>query len=96
MGIFPKDRDLTQAPKEVELEVRASDLRQRAETVELRLDAFLVVHLTWRSRNSIQELIRAGQVLVDPRRPIIRAGPASRRSRSVRVGACGTDRASSS
>jgi 23S rRNA pseudouridine1911/1915/1917 synthase len=69
MGIFPKDRDLTQAPKEVELRVDASDLRQRAENVELRLDAFLVLHLTWRSRNSIQELIRAGQVLVDASTP---------------------------
>jgi len=69
VGIFPKDRDLTQSPKEVELEVRASDLRQRAEAVELRLDAFLVLHLTWRSRNSIQELIRAGQVLVDASTP---------------------------
>ena len=29
MGIFPKDRDLTQSPKEVELRVDASDLRQR-------------------------------------------------------------------
>jgi len=69
MGLFAKDRDLTQAPKEVELRVDASDLRQRAEAVELRLDAFLVLHLTWRSRNSIQELIRSGQVLVDATTP---------------------------
>jgi len=69
MSLFPKDRDLTQAPKEVELRVQASDLRMRAETVELRLDAFLVLHLHWRSRNSIQELIRSGQVLVDATTP---------------------------
>ena len=69
MGIFPKDRDLTQVPKEVELRVDASDLRQRAEAVEIRLDAFLVIHLTWRSRNSIQGLIRGGQVLVDGSTP---------------------------
>jgi 23S rRNA pseudouridine1911/1915/1917 synthase len=69
MGLFPKDRDLTQAPREVELKVDASDLRQRAEAVEIRLDAFLVLHLTWRSRNSIQELVRAGQVLVDASTP---------------------------
>jgi 23S rRNA pseudouridine1911/1915/1917 synthase len=69
MGLFPKDRDLTQSPKEVELRVDASDLRQRAEAVELRLDAFLVLHLTWRSRNSIQELIKGGQVLVDASTP---------------------------
>src|SRR5258707_2548060 len=69
MGIFPKDRDLTQAPKEVELRVDASDLRQRADAVEIRLDAFLVLHLTWRSRHSIQELIRGGQVLVDGSTP---------------------------
>jgi 23S rRNA pseudouridine1911/1915/1917 synthase len=69
MGLFPKDRDLTQSPKDVELRVDASDLRQRAEAVELRLDAFLVLHLTWRSRNSIQELIKSGQVLVDASTP---------------------------
>jgi 23S rRNA pseudouridine1911/1915/1917 synthase len=69
MGLFPKDRDLTQAPKEVELRVDASDLRMRAEDVEIRLDAFLVGQLTWRSRTSIQELIKSGQVLVDPSTP---------------------------
>ena len=53
MGLFPKDRDLTQSPKEV----------------ELRVDAFLVRHLTWRSRTSIQDLIRDGQVLVDASTP---------------------------
>src|SRR6186713_203834 len=69
MGLFPKDRDLTQSPKEVELRVDASDLRMRTDAVEIRLDAFLVRHLTWRSRTSIQDLIRDGQVLVDASTP---------------------------
>ena len=69
MGLFPKDRDLTQAPKEVELRVDASDLRVRTEAVEIRLDAFLVLHLTWRSRTSIQDLIKSGQILVDASTP---------------------------
>lgn len=66
MGLFPKDRDLTQAPKEVELRVDASFFRLRAEDLEMRLDAFLAAHLTWRSRTSIQALIKDGYVLVDP------------------------------
>ncbi|MDZ4773611.1 MAG: RluA family pseudouridine synthase [Planctomycetota bacterium] len=66
MGIFKKDRDLTQAPKEVELRVDASFFRMRAEELEMRLDAFLAAHLTWRSRASIQELIKDGYVLIDP------------------------------
>src|SRR6185436_20063506 len=55
--------------KEVELRVDASDLRMRTELVEIRLDAFLVRHLTWRSRTSIQDLIRGGQILVDASTP---------------------------
>src|SRR5262245_13232384 len=66
MGLFPKDRDLTQAPKEVELDVSASFFRARADEFEMRLDNFLAAHLTWRSRTSIQELIKDGFVLVDP------------------------------
>lgn len=66
MGLFPKDRDLTVAPKEVELRVDASFFRARAEDLEMRLDAFLAAHLTWRSRTSIQELIKDGYVLIDP------------------------------
>jgi 23S rRNA pseudouridine1911/1915/1917 synthase len=69
MGLFPKDRDLTQSPKEVELRVTASDFRMRTEAVEVRLDAFLVRHLSWRSRTSIQDLVRSGQVLVDATTP---------------------------
>jgi 23S rRNA pseudouridine1911/1915/1917 synthase len=66
MSIFPKDRDLTQAPTKVELEVHASFFRARADEFEMRLDNFLAAHLTWRSRTSIQELIKDGFVLVDP------------------------------
>jgi len=69
MGLYPKDRDLTQAPTHVELRVDASDFRMRPEAVEIRLDAFLVLRLTWRSRTSIQDLIRSGQILVDASTP---------------------------
>ncbi|MFN0009636.1 MAG: RluA family pseudouridine synthase [Planctomycetota bacterium] len=69
MGIYPKDRDLTQAPTHVELRVDASDFRLRPEAVEIRLDAFLVLRLTWRSRTSIQDLIRSGQILLDASTP---------------------------
>src|SRR5829696_3343849 len=74
MGIFPKDHDLTRAPREIELRVDGSDLRVRTEDVDIRLDAFLVRHLTWRSRSSIQDLIWNGFVLVDPSSPDRPAG----------------------
>lgn len=69
MGIFGKERDLTQVQKEVELRVDASFFRARAEELEMRLDAFLTAHLTWRSRTSIQALIKDGYVLIDPSTP---------------------------
>ena len=69
MGLFPKDRDLTQAPTQVELDVDCSDLRMKAAEVHIRLDAFLAKHLTWRSRTSIQALIHDGFVLVDASSP---------------------------
>src|SRR6185369_11765747 len=69
MGLFPKDRDLSQAPREVELAVDASSLNMRAEDVDIRLDAFLARHLTWRSRTSIQGLIKSGHALVDASTP---------------------------
>lgn len=69
MGIFGKERDLSQVQKEVELRVDASFFRTRAEELEMRLDAFLAAHLTWRSRTSIQELIKDGYVLIDPSTP---------------------------
>jgi len=69
MGLFPKDRDLSQAPDRVQLEVRASDFQLRPDELEIRLDAFLCRHLSWRSRTSIQRLVRDGAVLVDPAAP---------------------------
>lgn len=64
MSLFPKDRDLSKSVEHVELVVRASDFRCAVEELELRLDAFLAHHLDWRSRSSIQQLIRDEHVLV--------------------------------
>ncbi|MBK7642428.1 MAG: RluA family pseudouridine synthase [Planctomycetes bacterium] len=69
MGIFGKERDLTRAPERVELRVDCSSLRMKREDVDIRLDAFLAHHLDWRSRSSLQHLIRDGFVLVDPSTP---------------------------
>jgi 23S rRNA pseudouridine1911/1915/1917 synthase len=69
MRLFPKDRDLSTPPERVELEVRASDLRLPVEDVEIRLDLFLCHFLSWRSRASVQALIREGRVLVDASTP---------------------------
>ncbi len=64
MSLFPKDRNLALSPDRVELSVRASDFGARVSELELRLDAFLCRHLTWRSRSSIQRLIKDGFVRV--------------------------------
>lgn len=69
MGLFGKERDLTQAPTHVELRVDCSHLRLKREEVDIRLDAFLAHHLRWRSRSSLQGLIREGFVLVDASTP---------------------------
>lgn len=69
MRLFPKDRDLSESPDHVELVVRASDLNLPIEEVHVRLDAFLAKFLHWRSRTSIQELIRDGFVAIDPSDP---------------------------
>ena len=69
MRLFPKDRDLSESPDQVELVVRASDLNLPVEDVYVRLDAFLARFLHWRSRTSIQALIRDGFVTVDPSDP---------------------------
>lgn len=69
MGLFGKERDLTKAPTHVELRVDCSNLRLKREEVDIRLDAFLAHHLTWRSRSSLQGLIREGFVLVDASTP---------------------------
>ena len=65
MGLFPRDRNLARAPREVELEVRASDFQLPLHEVEIRLDAFLKRALPWRSRTAIQSLIREGLVSVE-------------------------------
>lgn len=82
MGLFPKDRNLAVAPDRVELEVRGSDFGLRPAEVEIRLDAFLQRHLHWRSRTSIQRLIRDGFVLVDPASPDV--APEARRLETAR------------
>lgn len=69
MGIFPKDRDLTIAPDRVEFRVDATWYRRRVADVHVRLDHFLADHLKWRSRTSVQELVREGYVLVDAATP---------------------------
>lgn len=69
MGLFPKERDLSRTLEELELRVDASALGQRVEDVKVRLDAFLARHLEWRSRNSVQDLVRSGHVSVDASSP---------------------------
>ena len=69
MSLFPKDRDLTRPLERVELRVDASAYGLPVAEVELRLDHFLARHLHWRSRSSVQELIRAGWVPSGDRLP---------------------------
>lgn len=69
MALFPKDRNLAETLESVELDVRASDFGMKGEDVAMRLDAFLCHHLPWRSRASIQKLIKDGYVLVAASRP---------------------------
>jgi RluA family pseudouridine synthase len=69
MRLFPRDRDLSQPLERIELRVRASDFGLTVEELELRLDQFLARHMTWRSRTSVQNLIKDGAVLVDAATP---------------------------
>lgn len=69
MGIFEKDRDLTQAPEDARFVVDASAFRTKAKGFAMRLDQFLAHHLKWRSRASVQTLVRDGYVSVDAARP---------------------------
>jgi 23S rRNA pseudouridine1911/1915/1917 synthase len=69
MSLFPKERDLTRPADRVELVVDASAMGLKTSEVHVRLDSFLVKHLSWRSRSSIQSLIREGFVLTDPSTP---------------------------
>ncbi len=91
MALFPKERDLTRPLETVELLVRGSDFRVRPAELKIRLDAFLLKHLHWRSRTSIQALVREGFVAVAAPGPESR-GPCepqleSRPSRLLRDGA---------
>lgn len=82
MGLFPKDRNLAVPLERLELEVRASDYGLTKRELEVRLDAFLTRRLQWRSRTSIQGLIREGRVLVGhlaPDRPGVREPRVERR-----------------
>lgn len=68
-GVHGKDRDLSQTKTEVVLRVDASAFGARHDQFEMRLDAFLAHHLSWRSRSSVQQLVRDGYVLVDGSTP---------------------------
>ncbi|MFT5733316.1 MAG: 23S rRNA pseudouridine1911/1915/1917 synthase [Planctomycetota bacterium] len=69
MGIFEKDRDLTEAPTEVRLVVDATTFRVPIRGFTMRLDMFLSYHLKWRSRSSVQGLVKGGYVELDAARP---------------------------
>lgn len=69
MRIFPKDRDLSEGTEVVELRVRASDFQAPADDFEIRLDVFLARFLSWRSRSSVQHLVRDGDISIDASTP---------------------------
>jgi 23S rRNA pseudouridine1911/1915/1917 synthase len=69
MRIFPRERDLSEPVSAVELTVRGSDLQVPPEEVQVRLDMFLQRFLSWRSRTSIQRLIKDGYVWLDAADP---------------------------
>jgi 23S rRNA pseudouridine1911/1915/1917 synthase len=69
MGLFGKDRDLNRAPDRVELCVDASAMGMKVDDVHVRLDNFLQQHLSWRSRSSIQRLVKDGWLFVDAATP---------------------------
>lgn len=69
MRLFPRDRDLSKPLERIELRVRASDFGLPVEEVEMRLDHFLARHMPWRSRSSVQSLIKDGYVRIDPSTP---------------------------
>jgi len=92
MGLFSRDRNLSRAPTELELAVSASDFQIPPAELAIRLDAFLRLRLSWRSRTSIQKLIEEGFVQVAPSGPGLEPSrvPAQverRSSRNLRHGA---------
>ncbi len=82
MGLFEKNRDLTVAPTEVHLPVLSTDFRVPAKGFSLRLDHFLAHHLKWRSRSSVQTLVKGGYVSIDAARPDAPRGTGERRVES--------------
>jgi 23S rRNA pseudouridine1911/1915/1917 synthase len=72
--LLPKHRDLNERLERIELRVDASALRLPVEDVHVRLDVFLASRLKWRSRSSIQNLIRDGFLHVDASSPEHPAG----------------------
>jgi 23S rRNA pseudouridine1911/1915/1917 synthase len=79
MGIFEKDRDLTATPEEARLVVDASSFREKARGFSMRLDHFLSHHLKWRSRSSVQTLVKGGYVELDLARPDAPEGTGERK-----------------
>ena len=69
MGLFQPERNLNRPPETVEILVSASSLGVRPGEVNVRLDAYLSKHLKWRSRSSIQRLIKEGWTSIDASRP---------------------------
>ncbi|MEZ6014404.1 MAG: RluA family pseudouridine synthase [Planctomycetota bacterium] len=86
LGLFEKNRDLTQAHREVALVVDAQYFREPVRGFAMRLDQFLAARLEWRSRSSIQTLVRDGYVWVDLARPEVPEGSGARK-RETRPGA---------
>jgi 23S rRNA pseudouridine1911/1915/1917 synthase len=79
MGLFEKNRDLNRAHSEVELVVDAQSFQAPVRGFVMRLDHFLAARLDWRSRTSVQELVRGGYVFVDLARPEAPTGTGARR-----------------
>jgi len=79
MGLFQKNRDLTQAQHEVALVIDAQHFREPIRGFVMRLDQFLTARLDWRSRSSVQELVREGYVSVDVARPEAPEGTGQRK-----------------
>ncbi len=69
MGLFQKERDLNRSPDRIELTVDGSFFRLKTSDVLVRLDQFLLAHIPWRSRTSLQGMIREGQIELDPSSP---------------------------
>ena len=85
MGIYEKNRDLNQVHREVALVVDAQHFREPVRGFSMRLDQFLAARIDWRSRSSVQSLVRDGYVWVDLARPEAPEGSGTRK-RETRPG----------